>query len=112
MIDIRNLHIEVWWREIISDLSISFELWKNYCLLWKNASWKSSLSAFLMGDPRYDYISWEILIDWKDLLSLKPDDRSKLGLFLAFQNVPEIKGINMGEFLRIIYNIHNSSKVL
>lgn len=106
MIQIKDLKVWVADKEILKWVSIDFEIWKNYCLLWKNWSGKSTLSAFLMWHPKYEYISWEIQIDWNNLLELSPEDRSKAWLFLSFQNVPEIKGIRLSEYLRTIYNIH------
>ncbi len=106
MIRINDLHIWVEWKEILKWVSLDFELWKNYCLLWKNGSWKSSLSAFLMWHPKYDYIDWAVTIDSENLLDMDPEERSAAWLFLSFQNVPEIKGIKLSEYLRTIYNIH------
>lgn len=107
MIEIKDLKVWVGEKEILKWLSINFEIWKNYCLLWKNWSGKSTLSAFLMWHPKYEYISWSINIDWNDLLDLSPEERSNAWLFLSFQNVPEIKGIRLSEYLRTIYNIAN-----
>ncbi|MDD2870519.1 MAG: Fe-S cluster assembly ATPase SufC [Candidatus Gracilibacteria bacterium] len=106
MIQIKDLKVGVADKEILKGVSIDFEIGKNYCLLGKNGSGKSTLSAFLMGHPKYEYISGEIQIDGNNLLELSPEDRSKAGLFLSFQNVPEIKGIRLSEYLRTIYNIH------
>lgn len=105
MIEIKNLKIWVDDKEILKWVDLKFEKWKNYCLLWKNWSGKSSLSSFLMWHPKYEYISWEIKIDWENLLELEPDERSKAGIFLSFQNVPEIKWIKLSQYLRTIYNI-------
>ena len=121
MIQIKNLKVWVGDKEILKWVSLNFEIWKNYCLLWKNGSWKSTLSSFLMGHPKYEYISWEVKIksphsvspkgreeatEYVNLLDLNPEERSKSGLFLSFQNVPEIKGIKLSEYLRTIYNIN------
>ncbi len=115
MIDIKNLKVWVWDKEILKWVSMKFEVWKNYCLLWKNGSGKSTLSAFLMGHPKYNHISWEIDItsssdDWSkqeklDLIEMSPEDRSKQWIFLSFQSVPEIKWIKLREYLRTIYNV-------
>ena len=105
MIKIQNLKVWVWEKVILNWVNIEFEIWKNYCLLWKNGSGKSTLSSFLMWHPWYNYIEWSIEIDWKDLFSLWVEERSAAWLFLSFQNVPEITGINLWEYLRIIYNI-------
>ena len=110
MIKIKNLRVWVAKKEILKWINLNFELWKNYCLLWKNWSWKSTLVSFMMWHPKYNYIDWEInIIDEKwlktDLLKLNPEDRSRAWLFLSFQNIPEIKWIKLWEYLRIIYNI-------
>lgn len=105
MIKIKNLKVWVWEKLILNWVNIEFEIWKNYCLLWKNGSGKSTLSSFLMWHPWYNYIEWSVEIDWKDLFSLWVEERSAAWLFLSFQNVPEITGINLWEYLRIIYNI-------
>ena len=105
MIKIQDLKVWVWDKNILNWVSLCFKLWKNYCLLWKNWSGKSTLSSFLMWHPKYEYISWNIKIDQENLLNLDPEQRSKAWLFLSFQNVPEIKWIRLSEYLRIIYNI-------
>lgn len=110
MIEIKDLKVNVWEKEILKWISLNFETWKNYLVLGKNGSWKSSLANFLMWNPVYEYISWEVIINWIDLNSLSPDQRSKAWLFLSFQNIPEIAWINLAEYLRIIYNNHLLNK--
>ncbi len=107
MINIKNLRVKVSWedKEILKWISVCFESWKNYCLLWKNGSWKSTLSSFLMWHPKYEYVSWDISIDDENLLDMEPNQRSEAWLFLSFQNIPEIKWIKLSEYLRTIYNI-------
>lgn len=105
MIKIENLKVKVGDKEILKWVNMNFELWKNYCLLWKNWSGKSTVSSFLMWHPKYEYVDWSIKIDWENLLELEPDERSAKWIFLSFQNVPEIKWIRLSEYLRVIYNI-------
>lgn len=109
-ITIEKLKVKASDKQILFWASLEFELWKNYCLLWKNWSWKSTLSSALMWSPKYEITSWNILIfeDGKpiNLLWLSPEDRSAKWLFLSFQNVPEIKWIKLSEYLRTIYNVH------
>lgn len=114
MIKIKDLKVAVGEKLILKWINIDFELWKNYCLLWKNWSGKSSLSSFLMWHPKYEFRGWEVTIDWENLLDLNPEERSTKWLFLSFQNVPEIKWIKLSEYLRTIYNIslkNNSTEV-
>lgn len=105
MIQIKDLKVSAGEKEILKWVSLDFELWKNYCLLGTNWSGKSTLSSTLMWSPKYSVTSGDITIDWEDLVSLNPEERAKAWLFLSFQNVPEISGIKLSEYLRTIYNI-------
>ena len=104
MLSIKNLSISVWEKEILNQISYDFELWKNYCILWKNWSWKSSLAMALMWNPRYEITEWEIVLDGKKISELSPDKRAKLWIFLAFQNIPEIPWVKLFEFLKWVYD--------
>lgn len=108
MIQIDKLSVTVEGQEsiIIDDVSLSFEKWKNYCLLWKNWSGKSTLSSVLAGSSKYEVVWGNITIEWKNLLDMSPEERNLAGIFLSFQNVPEIPGIRVSEYLRTIYNIY------
>ena len=105
MIQITDLKVSAWEKEILKWITMNFELWKNYCLLWTNWSGKSTLSSTLMWSPKYEVTSGNIHINWKELSTLSPEERSLEGLFLSFQNVPEIPWIRLSEYLRTIYNI-------
>jgi len=104
MLQINNLGVEVENKKILENLTLDFEIGKTYFLLGKNGSGKSSLAFALAWHPKYKIVSWEINLDWKKINELTPDERNKLGIFLSFQNTPEIPGVNLWEYLRIIYN--------
>ena len=104
MLLVKDLSVSVWDRKILNQVSCNFDLGKNYCILWKNGSGKSSLAMTLMWHPKYKVTSWEIGLDWEDLLSLSPDKRAKLWIFLAFQNIPEIPWVKLFEFLKWVYD--------
>jgi len=114
MLTINKLSVEVENKIILDTISMDFELWKNYCVIGKNWSGKSSLAMAIMGHPKYKITNWELWIrNWLaleggkleiDLLGLSPDERAKLWIFVAFQHIPEIKGIKLFEFLRSIYD--------
>jgi Fe-S cluster assembly ATP-binding protein len=110
----------VWEKEILKWVSLRFEPWKNYCLLGKNGSGKSTLSSVLMGHPKYEVTAWSIDIEvpvpdgtgteMQDLLDMEPDERSRAGIFLSFQNIPEIQGVKLSEYLRTIFNISKKNE--
>lgn len=104
MIEIKNLNVNVWEKEILKNISLEILPWKNYLILWKNGSGKSSLSQFLMGNPLYKHISGSVVLDGKEIQNTPVNERSNMGLFLSFQNIPEIEWVNLWEYLRIIYN--------
>ena len=108
MLLLEKLSIAVENKNIIQDLSLNFELGKNYCLLGKNGSGKSSLAMAIMGHPSYEVTNGKLLvnngIEDIDVLELDPHERAKLGIFVAFQTIPEIKWVKLFEFLRAIYN--------
>jgi len=105
MLKLENLSVQIKGKEILKNISFDFELWKNYCILGKNWSWKSSLAMSIAWNPKYGIVSWDIKLDSTSLKSLAADERSKLWIFLTFQNVPEIPWVKLFEFLKNIYDI-------
>jgi len=104
MLSINNLSVSVGEKEILNQISYDFELGKNYCILWKNGSWKSSLAMTLMWNPKYKITDGKISLDWEILSDLSPDKRAKGWIFLAFQNIPEIPWVKLFEFLKWVYD--------
>ena len=113
MLSLSNLSVEVESKTILDTISMDFELGKNYCIIGKNGSGKSSLAMTIMGHPKYKITNWELEIrNWKlkiEVLGLDPHERAKLGIFVAFQHIPEIKGIKLFEFLKSIYDAKNET---
>lgn len=104
MLKIKNLNAQVEWNNILKNVSIDFEKWKNYAVLGKNWSWKSSLAFCVMWHPHFEITNWEISVDWESLLDMSPEERSQKWIFLAFQNIPEIPWVKLFEFLKLMYN--------
>jgi Fe-S cluster assembly ATP-binding protein len=69
-----------------------------------NGSGKSTLAFTLMGHPRYEVTGGSVLLNGQDILGLAPDERSKAGLFLAFQYPSEVPGVSVANFLRAAVN--------
>lgn len=63
-----------------------------------------------MGHPKYEVTGGTITINGEDLIEMEPDERSQAGIFLSFQNIPEIKGVKLSEYLRTIFNISEKGK--
>jgi len=108
---ISNLSVSISDKQILNDVSMSFVLGKNYCIVGKNGSGKSSLLLTLMWHPAYEVTQGGIMLDDEhNIIELDPHQRAKLGIFLAFQTIPEIKGVKLFEFLRTIYNARFDTK--
>ena len=106
MFEINDLSVSVGEKKILKNINLKFELWKNYCILGKNWSGKSTLALTIMWHPNYKVDTWSVNIEGLDVLEMSPDKRAKLWIFLAFQQIPEIEGVKLFEFLRNIYNTH------
>lgn len=103
MLKIHNLSVSIDWKKVLKNVNIDIKQGKNYCVVWQNGSWKSSLALTIMGHPQYEITHGDVLIDQQSIKDLKPHQRAEKWIFLAFQNIPEIKGVKLFEFLRTIY---------
>lgn len=110
MLQIKDVVVDVEENKVLRWVNLSIQKGKNYCLLGKNGSWKSSLAMTVMWHPSYEVTSWSITLDWEDLLDMEPDERAKAWIFLAFQSIPEVKWVKLFEFLRTIYNSRRDKK--
>ncbi len=104
MLEIRNLHASVEGKEILRGIDLAIGPGEIHALMGPNASGKSTLSNVLAGRPGYEVTRGEVLYRGQDLLSMKPDERAREGLFLAFQYPVEIPGVTNGYFLRASLN--------
>jgi Fe-S cluster assembly ATP-binding protein len=98
---IKDLHISVQGKPIIKGLNLSVKQGEIHALMGPNGSGKSTLANGLMGHPLYDIDSGEVIFDGADVLELEPNERAKIGLFLAFQYPTAIPGVSLANFLRL-----------
>lgn len=78
MLQIKDLHVTVEEKEVLKGVDMSFELGKNYCLLGKNGSGKSSLALTIMGHPKYEITDGDIMLDEQSMKHMPPHERAKL----------------------------------
>lgn len=101
---ISNLHVNISGKEILKGVDLTIKQGEVHALMGPNGSGKSTLAYSLMGHPSYEVIEGEVLFDGVDLLALRPEERSKRGLFLAFQYPVAIPGVTVANFLRTALN--------
>lgn len=105
MLSLQSFCISVTDNQIVAPMSLDIPWWEITAILGHNGSGKSSLAYAIMGHPRYK-TGWALLLDGEDISSLGPNERYEKGLFLSFQNVPEIPGIKLSEYLKTVYMTH------
>jgi Fe-S cluster assembly ATP-binding protein len=101
---VRNLHVAVEGKEILKGLSLEVRRGEIHALMGPNGSGKSTLANTLMGHPRYEVTSGDILFKGSSILELEADERSRAGLFMAFQYPVAIPGLSVANFLRTALN--------
>jgi len=108
---IKNLHVSVEGKEILKGVNLVFNQGDVLALLGPNGHGKSTLFNAIMGHPRYKITSGSILADGEDVTSMSVDERSKKGIFMAFQNPPEVSGVENMDFFKQIINSHRESNI-
>ena len=87
-------------KEILKGVNLSIFPGEVHAIMGKNGSGKSTLSNIILGHPNYTVTNGDILFKGKSILSLKPDERARLGIFLSFQYPTAIPGVTVANFLR------------
>lgn len=96
---VSHLSIEVEGKALLKDISFELPRGQITGLMGPNGSGKSTLAMTLMGHPRYQITSGEIYLDNKNITKIPPDERAKLGLYLAFQYPSAISGVNVRQLI-------------
>jgi Fe-S cluster assembly ATP-binding protein len=104
MLKIEDLHIEIDGQEIVKGLDLEVGKGEIHAIMGPNGSGKSTLANVLMGHPRYEVTEGSITFQGGDVFELEPDERAKLGMFLAFQYPSEVPGVSVANFLRTALN--------
>ena len=99
-LSIQNLHANIGDREILKGVDLEVPKGEVHAIMGKNGSGKSTLAKVMAGHPSYDVTSGDVLLDGESILELEPDERSRKGLFLAFQYPMEVPGVTIANFLR------------
>jgi Fe-S cluster assembly ATP-binding protein len=109
-LDIRNVHVGIDGHEILKGVDLIVKQGEVHALMGPNGTGKSTLAYALMGHPSYEITEGEVCFKGIDLLELEPDERSHLGLFLAFQYPVAIPGVSVANFLRTAINAQRKAK--
>ena len=100
LLQVRNLQASIAGKPILQGIDLDVRVGEIHALMGPNGSGKSTLANVLMGHPAYSVTGGSVVLDGEDFLELKPDERSRRGVFLAFQYPVEIPGVTVGKFLK------------
>ncbi len=104
LLEIKDLHAGIEGREILKGLNLRVNKGEVHAIMGPNGSGKSTLSKVLAGHPSYEVLSGDVVYEGQNLLEFEPDERARMGVFLAFQYPVEVPGVSNSQFLRLAYN--------
>jgi Fe-S cluster assembly ATP-binding protein len=108
-LEIRNLHVNAGDREILKGLDLTVESGQVHAMMGPNGSGKSTLANAIMGHPNLDVTDGQILFDGQDITTAAPDERARMGLFMAFQYPVSVPGVTVTKYLRTVMNVHREA---
>ena len=103
-LEIRNLHVSIEGKPILKGVNLKVGQGEVHAIMGPNGTGKSTLAYTLMGHPSYEVTGGEVLFKGQNILELGADERSRMGLFLAFQYPVSIPGVTVANFLRSALN--------
>ncbi|HEX2124997.1 MAG TPA: Fe-S cluster assembly ATPase SufC [Thermoleophilaceae bacterium] len=109
-LEIRNLHVRAGEKEILKGLDLTVRAGQVHAMMGPNGSGKSTLANAIMGHPNLDVTEGQILFDGEDVTEADPDERARLGLFMAFQYPVAVPGVTVTKYLRTVMNAHREEQ--
>src|ERR687886_144210 len=110
MLEIRNLHVRAGEKEILKGLDVTVTKGEIHALMGPNGSGKSTLANVIMGHPNLEVVEGQILFDGEDVTEAEPDERARMGLFMAFQYPVAVPGVTVTKYLRTVMNAHREER--
>jgi Fe-S cluster assembly ATP-binding protein len=109
-LEIRNLHVRAGEKEILRGLDLAVSSRQIHALMGPNGSGKSTLANAIMGHPGLEVTDGQILFDGEDVTEADPDERARMGLFMAFQYPVAVPGVTVTKYLRTVLNAHREAR--
>jgi Fe-S cluster assembly ATP-binding protein len=109
-LEIKNLHVSAADKPILKGVDLHVRSGEFHALMGPNGSGKSTLANAIMGHPNFEVTDGQILFDGEDITEADPDERSRAGLFMAFQYPVAIPGVTVAKYLRMVINAHREGR--
>ena len=104
MLEIKDLKVRVSGKDILKGIDLSVRPGEVHAVMGPNGSGKTTLAQVLAGRVTYEVTGGSVHFEGKDLLAMKPEDRAREGVFMAFQYPVEIPGVSNAYFLKAALN--------
>src|SRR6187551_215482 len=108
-LQIKNLHVTAADKQILKGVDLHVRAGEFHALMGPNGSGKSTLANAIMGHPGLEVTEGQILFNGEDITEADPDERSRMGLFMAFQYPVAIPGVTVAKYLRMAVNAHREA---
>jgi Fe-S cluster assembly ATP-binding protein len=108
-LEIRNLHVSAGEKEILRGLDLEVSKGEIHALMGPNGSGKSTLANAIMGHPNLEVTDGQIIFKGEDVTEAAPDERARMGLFMAFQYPVSVPGVTVTKYLRTVLNAHREA---
>jgi Fe-S cluster assembly ATP-binding protein len=109
-LEIRNLHVRAGDKDILRGVDLTVGGGQIHALMGPNGSGKSTLANAIMGHPNLEVTDGQIIWDGEDITEAEPDERARMGLFMAFQYPVAVPGVTVTKYLRTVLNAHRTAR--
>src|SRR5579884_3864024 len=109
-LEIRNLHVRAGEKDILRGVDLVVDRGEIHALMGPNGSGKSTLANAIMGHPGLEVTEGQVIFKGEDVTDADPDERARMGLFMAFQYPVSVPGVTVTKYLRTVLNAHRSAR--
>jgi len=109
-LEIKNLHVRAGEKDILRGVELAVGKGEIHALMGPNGSGKSTLANAIMGHPNLEVTEGRVLFKGEDVTEADPDERARMGLFMAFQYPVAVPGVTVTKYLRTVLNAHREAR--
>jgi Fe-S cluster assembly ATP-binding protein len=109
-LEIRDLYVRAGEKEILRGVDLAVGKGEIHALMGPNGSGKSTLANAIMGHPGLEVTAGQIRFKGEDITDAEPDERARMGLFMAFQYPVAVPGVTVTKYLRTVLNAHRDAR--
>jgi Fe-S cluster assembly ATP-binding protein len=110
VLSITNLHVSIEGKEILHGVDLTLRQGEVHALMGPNGSGKSTLANAIMGHPNLEVTEGQVLFNGEDVTEADPDERARMGMFMAFQYPVSVPGVTVTKYLRTVLNAHREAR--